>query len=99
MTLTASKEKRFIALTSVLAAVFLTSFKLVIGLWTNSLGILSEAAHSGLDLLAAIMTLFAVAIADRPADEDHPYGHGKLENISAFIETLLLILTCAWIVW
>jgi cation diffusion facilitator family transporter len=99
MTLAAIKEKKTIALTSVLAAVFLTSFKLGIGLWTNSLGILSEAAHSGLDLLAAIITLFAVSFADRPADEDHQYGHGKLENISAFIETLLLVITCAWIVW
>ncbi len=99
MTFTADKEKKLIALTSVLAAVFLTSFKLGIGLWTNSLGILSEAAHSGLDLLAAIITLLAVSFADRPADEDHPYGHGKLENISAFVETLLLIITCAWIVW
>lgn len=93
------KEKKFIALTSVAAAVFLTSFKLGIGLWTNSLGILSEAAHSGLDLLAAVITLFAVTFADRPADEDHQYGHGKLENISAFIETLLLVITCAWIIW
>jgi cation diffusion facilitator family transporter len=99
MTLTAIKEKKLIALSSVLAAVFLTSFKLVIGLWTNSLGILSEAAHSGLDLLAALITLFAVTFADRPADEDHPYGHGKLENISAFVETLLLVMTCAWIMW
>ena len=99
MNIAANKEKKFIALTSVLAAIFLTSFKLGIGLWTNSLGILSEAAHSGLDLLAAIMTLFAVSFADRPADDDHPYGHGKLENISAFIETLLLVITCAWIVW
>jgi cation diffusion facilitator family transporter len=93
------KEKRNIALTSVIAAVFLTSFKLGIGLWTNSLGILSEAAHSGLDLLAAIITLLAVTFADRPADEDHQFGHGKLENISAFVETLLLIITCAWIIW
>jgi cation diffusion facilitator family transporter len=99
MTFTAGKEKRLIALSSVFAAVFLTSFKLGVGLWTNSLGILSEAAHSGLDLLAAIITLLAVSFADRPADEDHPYGHGKLENISAFIETFLLVLTCAWIIW
>jgi cation diffusion facilitator family transporter len=99
MTLEGIKEKKIIALTSVLAAVFLTGFKLGIGLWTNSLGILSEAAHSGLDLLAAVITLFAVTFADRPADEDHQYGHGKLENISAFIETLLLVITCAWIIW
>jgi cation diffusion facilitator family transporter len=93
------KEKKFIAITSVIAAVFLTGFKLGIGLWTNSLGILSEAAHSGLDLLAAIITLFAVTYSDRPADEDHQYGHGKLENISAFIETVLLVITCSWIIW
>ena len=93
------KEKKSIALVSVLAAVFLTGFKLGIGLWTNSLGILSEAAHSGLDLMAAVITLLAVTFADRPADEDHQYGHGKLENISAFVETLLLVITCAWIIW
>jgi cation diffusion facilitator family transporter len=92
-------EKKAIAFSSVLAAVFLTGFKLGIGLWTNSLGILSEAAHSGLDLLAAVITLLAVTFADRPADEDHQYGHGKLENISAFVETVLLVMTCAWIIW
>jgi cation diffusion facilitator family transporter len=94
-----SKEKKFVALSSVLAAVFLTGFKLTIGLLTNSLGILSEAAHSGLDLLAAVITFFAVVFADRPADDDHRYGHGKIENISAFVETLLLILTCVWIMY
>ncbi len=99
MALSGINEKKAIALSSVLAAVFLTGFKLGIGLWTNSLGILSEAAHSGLDLLAAVITLLAVTFADRPADEDHQYGHGKLENISAFVETLLLVITCAWIVW
>jgi len=92
-------EKRRIAQTSVLAAVFLTGFKLAIGLWTNSLGILSEAAHSGLDLMAAAITLIAVTFADKPADEDHQYGHGKIESISAFVETLLLVLTCGWIIW
>jgi cation diffusion facilitator family transporter len=61
---------------------------------TGSLGILSEAAHSGLDLLAAFMTFFAVRAADKPADSEHHYGHGKFENISAFFETLLLLLTC-----
>jgi cation diffusion facilitator family transporter len=99
MSFAAMKEKKIIALTSVAAAVFLTGFKLSIGLWTNSLGILSEAAHSGLDLLAAVITLFAVTFADRPADADHQYGHGKLENISAFVETVLLVITCAWIIW
>jgi len=98
-TTSATREKITIALSSVAAAVFLTGFKLVVGLETNSLGILSEAAHSGLDLLAAIITLVAVTIADKPADYDHQYGHGKIENISAFVETILLIITCGWIVW
>ncbi len=93
------REKKRIALSSVIAAVFLTSFKLGVGLWTNSLGILSEAAHSGLDLAAAFITLLAVTYADRPADAEHQYGHGKLENVSAFVETGLLVVTCAWIIW
>ena len=91
-------EKKRIALTSVLAAVFLTGLKLAVGLATNSLGILSEAAHSGLDLAAALMTLFAVNISDRPADESHQYGHGKFEGFSAFLEVLLLLGTCAYII-
>src|SRR5512137_1333100 len=86
----AGYEKRQVAWTSVIAAVFITGFKLVIGLQTNSLGILSEAAHSGLDLVAAVMTLVAISIADKPADHDHQYGHGKIENLSAFLETVLL---------
>jgi cation diffusion facilitator family transporter len=92
-------EKKGIAISSVGAAVFLTGFKLVVGIQTNSLGILSEAAHSGLDLMAAVITLIAVTIADRPADHDHQYGHGKVENLSAFVETILLVLTCGWIMW
>jgi cation diffusion facilitator family transporter len=95
----AEREKRLVALSSVIAAIFLTSFKLAIGLLTRSLGILSEAAHSGLDLLAAVVTFFAVRASDRPADSDHPYGHGKVENFSALIETLLLFITCGWIIY
>ncbi|MFH1007161.1 MAG: cation-efflux pump [Candidatus Latescibacterota bacterium] len=94
----AKDEKRQVALSSVLAAVFLTGFKLVVGLATNSLGILSEAAHSGLDLVAALMTLFAVKISGKPADETHHYGHGKVEGFSAFIEVLLLLGTCVYII-
>ncbi len=92
-------EKKRIALTSVLAAVFLTGVKLLVGLATNSLGILSEAAHSGLDLAAALLTLFAVNISDRPADETHHYGHGKVEGLSAFLEVLLLLGTCFYIIF
>jgi len=93
------KEKRIVAAISVGAALFLTGLKLVIGLMTQSLGILAEAAHSGLDLVAAVITLLAVRYSDKPADHDHPYGHGKIESFSALVETGLLFLTCAWIVY
>ena len=94
-----SKAKSNVALSSVIAAVFLTGFKLFVGLLTGSLGILSEALHSGLDLIAAVLTFFAVRIADKPPDDDHHYGHGKVENLSALIETMLLAVTCIWIVY
>ena len=93
------KEKQRAALSSVLAALGLTGMKLAVGLLSGSLGVLAEAAHSGLDLVAAVITLVAVSVSDRPADEVHPYGHGKIENFSALIETLLLFVTCAWIVY
>jgi cation diffusion facilitator family transporter len=93
------REKKIVAMTSVAAAVFLTIAKLIVGFMTGSLGILAEAAHSALDLVAAIITFFAVRISDRPADDTHPYGHGKVENLSALAETGLLLLTCAWIVY
>lgn len=95
----AQKEKTSVALTSVGAAVFLTSIKLVVGILTGSLGILSEAAHSGLDLVAALVTFFAVRLSGRPADDEHTYGHGKVENLSALFETLLLLVTCIWIIY
>jgi len=95
----AHREKRLVALTSVVAAVLLTSMKLTVGVATGSLGILSEAAHSGLDLVAAAVTLWAVKASSRPADTVHTYGHGKFENLSALFETLLLLSTCVWIVW
>jgi cation diffusion facilitator family transporter len=90
-------EKLRAAALSVLAAVFLTGIKLGVGMWSGSLGILSEAAHSGLDLVAAGMTYFAVRLAAQPADPQHPYGHGKFENLSALFETLLLLAACVWI--
>jgi len=96
---TAIKEKRSAALSSVVAAVLLTTLKLVVGLLTGSLGILAEAAHSGLDLVAALVTFFAVRISDRPPDERYLYGYGKVENLSALIETLLLLITCVWIIY
>src|SRR5271165_5681298 len=92
-------EKRSVALNSVYAAVAITSLKIVVGVSTGSLGILSEAAHSGLDLVAAAITYFSVRVSDKPADADHQYGHGKFESFSAFIETALLLATCIWIVY
>jgi cation diffusion facilitator family transporter len=95
----AQREKSHAAATSMVAAVGLTSMKLVVGLTTGSLGILAEAAHSALDLVAAFITWVAVRISGRPADASHHYGHGKVENLSALFETLLLLVTCAWIIW
>lgn len=95
----ADREKRFVALTSVLAAVLLTAMKVVVGFSTGSIGILAEAAHSALDLVAAAVTLWAVRAAGAPADPVHTYGHGKIENLSALFETALLLVTCVWIVY
>jgi cation diffusion facilitator family transporter len=93
------ERKQSVALTSLAAAVALTGFKIVVGLLTGSLGILAEAAHSGLDLVAAAATYVAVRTSSRPADRGHRYGHGKIENLSALFETGLLLATCAWIVY
>src|ERR1700688_4633132 len=93
------REKRAVAGNSVLAALIITALKIVVGITTSSLGILSEAAHSGLDLIAALVTIFSVGGTDKPADANHQYGHEKFENFSAFIETVLLLLTCVWIVY
>ena len=90
-------EKRSVARNSVIAAVGITGLKIFVGIATGSLGLISEAAHSGLDLIAAVITFFSVGVSDKPADADHQYGHGKVENFSAFIETGLLLVTCVWI--
>jgi cation diffusion facilitator family transporter len=92
-------EKTYAAFSSVIAAVFLTFIKLIVGLWSGSLGILSEALHSALDLAAAAVTLFAVRSSARPPDSEHPYGHGKIESLSALFETLLLLITVLWIIF
>src|ERR1700751_6100515 len=92
-------EKRSVAGNSGIAALAITLLKIIVGITTGSLGVLSEAAHSGLDLLAAVITFFSVRVSNKPADADHQYGHGKVENFSAFIETGLLLLTCFWIVY
>jgi len=92
------QEKKKVAFWSVIAAIFITAFKIVIGLLSGSLGILSEALHSGLDMVAAMITYFSVRVSDKPADREHNYGHGKVENLSALIETILLLVTCVWII-
>ncbi len=94
-----NREKRKVAFLSVIAAIFLTGFKLFIGLATGSLGLLSEALHSALDLIAAVITYFSVRVSDKPPDKEHNFGHGKIENLSALAETLLLLLTCVWIIY
>lgn len=95
----ANQKKRRVAITSMVAAVFLTLGKLIVGLLTGSLAILSEAMHSALDLVAAIITVFAVHASDAPPDKKHNYGHGKIENLSALFEAALLLLTCFWIIY
>ena len=95
---TADRKKQSVAKSSVWAAFGLVAMKAVVGILTGSLGILAEALHSGLDLVAALVTWFAVRISSKPADREHLYGHGKYENISALFETLLLLITCLWII-
>lgn len=94
----ALRTKRSTALFSVFAALVITALKLFTGILTGSLGMLSEAAHSTIDLVAAFITLFSIQVADRPADEEHNYGHGKVESLSAFVETGLMLISCIWIV-
>jgi cation diffusion facilitator family transporter len=94
-----SAEKRRVALHSMLAAAAMTLLKLAAGLLSGSLGVLSDAAHSGLDMIGSALTFFSVRVSDKPADEDHTYGHGKFENFSSFGEVLLMALSSAWIIW
>lgn len=85
------------ALVSLAAAIFLVAIKLVVGLATGSLGIVAEAVHSAADSFAALLTLYAVTVAERPADRGHQYGHGKAQNLGALAETLLLVGAAVWI--
>lgn len=94
----ADAAKKKAAASSVLWSALLTVIKLVAGISTNSLGLLSEALHSTLDFVAAGITCLAVRISAQPADERHPYGHGKAESLAALAETVLLLVTCAWII-
>src|SRR5262252_3210838 len=94
-----AREKKRAALLSVGSATLLVSLKAFLVVKTGSLGVLSEALHSGLDLVAAIITFLSVRVSDQPADARHPYGHGKFENFSAFVETGLLILTALYVIY
>ena len=94
-----ARGKKRAALLSVGSATLLVSLKAFLVVRTGSLGVLSEALHSGLDLLAAIITFLSIRVSDQPADERHPYGHGKFENFSAFVETGLLALTALYIIY
>ena len=94
-----SMLKRRAALHSMLAATCMTALKVAAGLISGSLGVLSDAAHSALDLAGAGLTFFSVRVSDKPADDDHTYGHGKVENLSSFFEAGLMALSCAWIIW
>src|SRR6266849_8629214 len=93
------REKKVVALWSVAAAIGLTTIKIAVALLTGSLGILAESAHSGLDLVALLLTFFAVRVPDRPPVATHHYGHAKVENLSAFIEAGLLMLTALWVIY
>lgn len=93
----ASAEKQWVALVSVAAAMAMTAMKATVGLLTGSLGVLSDAAHSALDLVGAGLTFVSVHVSDRPADWNHPYGHAKVENISAFVETGFMAASALWI--
>ncbi len=91
--------KRQVTLQSMVAATLMTALKLVAGIVSGSLGVLSDAAHSALDLVGSALTFFSVRVSDKPADENHTYGHGKVENLSSFFEAGLMALSCAWIIW
>lgn len=92
-------EKRRVSRNSMAAAAVMTVFKLAAGILSGSLGVLSDAVHSALDLTGAALTFLSVRVSDKPADEDHPYGHGKVENLSALIEAGLMGISCVWIIW
>src|SRR6186997_969733 len=92
-------EKEKVALGSIVASAGLTVGKAVVGLMSGSLAILSESAHSFIDLVATVMTYFAVRISGKPADEEHHYGHGKVESVSALAETALLFLLSGFVIW
>ena len=95
----AQLRKSRVALLSVISNTALVVGKLVIGLLIGSVSVISEAIHSAVDLVAAVIALFSVRRSGLPADEDHPFGHGKIENISGTVEALLIFLAAGWIIF
>lgn len=93
------QRKVAVAWLSVLSNSTLVVLKLAVGLAIGSVSVISEAIHSGVDLVAAVIALFAVRVSGRPADEDHPFGHGKVENISGAVEALLIFVAAGWIIY
>lgn len=96
---TRNKKKASVALLSVASNSTLVLLKLAVGMMIGSVSILSEAIHSGVDLLAAVIAFLAVRTSGKPADQDHPFGHGKVENISGVVEALLIFLAAGWIIF
>jgi len=94
-----SNKKAKAASLSIISNTFLIIMNLAVGLISGSVSIISEAIHTFIDLLAAIMAYFSVKIADSPPDERHPYGHGKFENISGVVEALLIFVASGWIIY
>ena len=93
------RQKSSVALLSVVSNAILVTIKLIIGLVIGSVSVISEAIHSGVDLLAALIALFAVSTSGKPADDEHPFGHGKIENISGTVEALLIFVAAIWIIY
>ncbi len=94
-----NKTKKRITLLSLIVSIFLVLTKIAIAYISNSIGVFSEALNNGLDLVAVLITFFAIRIAAKPADKDHTYGHGKYENLSAFIEIIVIFLLCSFIIY
>ncbi len=92
-------QKTQVALLSVISNTLLVSLKLIVGIIIGSVSIISEAIHSGIDLIAAIIAFFAVKTSGKPADKEHPFGHGKFENISGTVEAILIFVAAIWILY
>ena len=93
------KRKELVALLSVISNTTLVIIKLIVGVVIGSVSVISEAIHSGVDLLASVIALFSVKTSSIPADGKHPFGHGKIENISGTVEALLIFVAAGWIIW